>query len=159
MFYSCVRITAEIAQSHAADNRTSSDKRHPSIFASQDPTPSLDPANLDPSVLISIVLAHSSAYPETASRLSSLKDLPIPPAASSAQLADLQPRIDVVMKQQEQLERELEELRRRSAAVVERWVRVGVVGLGEVWAEWEERIKRVERDVARAERAREREEG
>jgi hypothetical protein len=109
--------------------------------------------------LISIVLAHSSAYPETASRLSSLKDLPIPPAASSAQLADLQPRIDVVMKQQEQLEKELEELRRRSAAVVERWVRVGVVGLGEVWAEWEERIKRVERDVTRAERAREREEG
>lgn len=56
-----------------------------------------------------------------------------------------------------ELEREVAELRERSARVVERWVEVGVMGMGEVWGEWEERLKDCQREVRRCEGGRERE--
>jgi hypothetical protein len=52
---------------------------------------------------------------------------------------------------------EVADLRIRSARLLERWLEVGVVGQGEVWAEWEERVRAVERGVRRMEVAREKE--
>lgn len=45
----------------------------------------------------------------------------------------------------------------QSTLLMKRWVEVGVVGGGEVWGEWEERMKMVEIGVRREEKARERE--
>jgi hypothetical protein len=108
--------------------------------------------SVDPATEASVVLAHASSFPETASRLSSLKDLAIPPAESSAKLVELQPRLEKVKEVQERQLRQVAELRERSARIVERWVGEGVVGSGEAWAEMEARVRDAEKDVRRAER-------
>ncbi|KKZ63680.1 hypothetical protein EMCG_01987 [[Emmonsia] crescens] len=118
------------------------------------PTPAL-PTTLSQQALTSIILSYASAFPETASRLTSLKDLPIPPASLSASLIELQPRLDRLAAVQEQQALEIAELRARSALVAKRWMEVGVLGGSEVWAEWEGRIERVERGVRRLEGKRE----
>jgi hypothetical protein len=125
-------------------------KRHPDLL-----TPSLQPdhevpSTLDPGATAAVVLAHASAYPETASRLTSLKDLPVPPAAKSAMLVELGPRIEEARRVQEVQIREVSELRVRSARLVERWLGLQV-GMGESWAEWEGRMNEAERDMRRAE--------
>jgi hypothetical protein len=58
---------------------------------------------------------------------------------------------------QEAQTRELVELSKRSAEVLERWYRISVLGGGECWAEWEERVAKVERDARRQEAMREKE--
>ncbi|KAL2868183.1 putative nuclear distribution protein RO10 [Aspergillus lucknowensis] len=104
----------------------------------------------------SIILSYASSFPETASRLTSLQDLPIPDAEVSASLIELQPRIERVAGVQEGQAREISELRVRTAKVLQRWYEVSVLGGGEVWGEWEGRIEDVERGVRRGEVGRER---
>jgi hypothetical protein len=106
---------------------------------------------MDAGTEASVVLAHASTFPETASRLSSLKDLTIPPAEASAKLLELQPRIDKVKEVQAHQLRQVAELRERTARIVEQWVSNGVVGSAEAWAEVESRVRDVEKDVRRIE--------
>ncbi|KAK2794020.1 hypothetical protein FQN50_009954 [Emmonsiellopsis sp. PD_5] len=123
--------------------------RFPDLF--QPTPPTTTPTTLPPQSLTSIILSYASAFPETASRLTSLQDLPIPPAALSAALIELQPRLDRLAAVQAQQAAEVAELRVRSALVAKRWVEVGVVGGSEVWGEWEGRVEGVERGVRRVE--------
>ncbi len=134
-------------------------KRWPDLFAPVSQSETQIPASLDPETTAAIVLAHASAFTETAGRLASLKDLDtlMPPAAKSAMLVDLQPRIDKVMEEQERQRVVVSELRTRSARLVERWVGLQV-GMGEVWSEWEGRVGLVERGAGRLEAVRRREE-
>ena len=130
-------------------------KRHPDLLG-----PSLQfdrevPSTLEPGAAAATVLAHASAFPETASRLTSLKDLPVPPAVKSAMLVDLGPRVEEARREQEKQMREVSELRVRSARLVEKWVGLQV-GMGECWAEWEERMNVAERKIRRVEVWRER---
>ncbi|EZF31236.1 hypothetical protein H109_00466 [Trichophyton interdigitale MR816] len=129
--------------------------RYPDLF--QSASTHTPPATMTPATLASIVLSYATAFPETASRLSSLQDLPIPPASASTALVELQPRIDRALETQRRQAQEIAELRVQSTLLMKRWVEVGVVGGGEVWGEWEERMKMVERGVRREEKARERE--
>lgn len=124
--------------------------RFPDLFGASEAT--TKSRTMDPGTEASVVLAHASSYPETASRLSSLKDLAMPPAAASAQLAELQPRLEKAKEVQSRQLRQVTELRDRSARIVERWVREGVVGAGEAWAETEARIRDVDKGVRRVER-------
>ncbi|WEW55926.1 hypothetical protein PRK78_001361 [Emydomyces testavorans] len=123
--------------------------RYPDLFQTSDPT--TVPSTLSTQSLASIVLSYAAAFPETASRLSSLQDLPVPPASVSTGLIELQPRIDRLLKEQEKQARDVAELRARSALLMKRWMEVGIVGGGEVWGEWEERTRRAEREVRRLE--------
>ncbi|KAK2748022.1 hypothetical protein FQN55_004571 [Onygenales sp. PD_40] len=123
--------------------------RFPDLF--QPTPPTTIPTTLPPQALTSIILSYASAFPETASRLTSLKDLPIPAASLSAALIELQPRLDRLAAVQTQQAEEVAELRARSALVAKRWVEVGVVGGSEVWGEWEGRVEGVERGVRRVE--------
>ena len=131
-------------------------KRHPDLFGPASPSDHEIPSTLDPGATAAIVLAHASAFPETASRLTSLKDLPVPPAAKSATLVEIGPRVEEAKRVQERQVRQVGELRVRSARLVERWVGLQV-GMGECWAEWEERMVVAERKMKRAEIWRERE--
>lgn len=106
--------------------------------------------------MLAIVLASASLYHSTTSRLTSISDVPVPPAESSAALITLQPRIAKVGLEREAQAREIAELRQRTAAVLERWYEVAVLGGGECWAEWEERVQQAERTIRRAEMIRER---
>ena len=46
---------------------------------------------------------------------------------------------------------QMKDLRARSAIIVERWYEFGVLGEGECWAEWEGRLRGVEKTVRRRE--------
>ena len=107
----------------------------------------------------SLVLSHATLYPETASRLSSLQSLQIPSAEASARIAELAPDIAECQRTQKDLEQEVQELRQRSARCLEWWVKVGVVGMGDLWEEWEDRLRDVEQQMARFERRQKEEEG
>ena len=119
---------------------------------------SVVPSN-DLSTQASVVLSHATVFPETASRLSSLQSLQIPSAEASAKISVLAPEIANCQQDQKELEQEIQDLRQRSARCLEWWVRVGVVGMGDLWEEWEDRLKATERQLARLERRRKEEEG
>lgn len=133
------------------------DSRFPDLFpgtsSAQNDT---IPADLTTQNLASIVLSYATAFPETASRLSSLKDLPIPDAQASTALIELQPRLQKLLSIQEQQAIEISELRARSARLLQRWYELGVLGSSECWAEWESRLEDVEREVKRREVIRDR---
>ncbi|KAJ9220257.1 hypothetical protein DTO027B5_1229 [Paecilomyces variotii] len=127
--------------------------RHPDLFRS---IPQQEiPTSLTVQNLASIVLSYASAFPETASRLTSLNDLPIPDAEASASLVELQPRLDRLAQVQEEQAKEVSELRTRSARVLQRWYEIGLVGGGECWVDWEGRLEEVDREVRREEVVRE----
>ncbi|PIG87747.1 nuclear distribution protein RO10 [Aspergillus arachidicola] len=128
--------------------------RFPDLFR---PTPPQSlPENLTTQNLASIVLSYASAFPETASRLTSLNDLPIPDTQTSASLIQLQPRLDQLALVQEEQAKQISELRVRTARALQRWYEIALVGGGECWAEWEGRLEDVEREVKREEVVRER---
>lgn len=133
----------------------STDSRYPELFApaTEDQTPS----TLDESVLTSIVLAHTSTFTEVLARLNLVKELPIPPASLSAELIELQPRLDRARERQETELQRITDLRVRSARLLERWLQEGILGRGQVWAECQERVMALERKLRRAEAARARE--
>ncbi|KAI9648984.1 hypothetical protein NHQ30_001550 [Ciborinia camelliae] len=133
------RVIQELLKLHA---------RYPDLFKSIDPDQI--PTTLDTSSILSIILASASSYPSTASRLTSILDMPIPSAESSAQLIDLQPRIAKIEALQMAQNAELSALRQRTAAVIQRWYTVDVLRTGESWAELEGRVQQVEQKVRRA---------
>jgi len=99
---------------------------------------------------LSIVLSSASSYPETASRLSSILDVPIPPAEQSAQLVELVPRIAKVEAIQASQAAEIAALRLRSAVALQKWYTTDILRTGDAWAEVEGKVEQVERKVRRA---------
>ena len=83
----------------------------------------------------------------------------MPRASASAELLDLLPMLEHAAVEQEASLREVAGLRAGSARLLERWLEVGLVGQGEVWAEWEERVRTAERAVRRLEVAKSKEDG
>ncbi|KAH8793837.1 hypothetical protein F5882DRAFT_55925 [Hyaloscypha sp. PMI_1271] len=132
------RVVQELLRLHS---------RHPDLFQS---LRSNDlPTTLDTESLLSIIMASASAYPATASRLTSILDVPVPPAELSAQLIDLQPRIAKVEALQAAQNADIAQLRERSAAVIQRWYTMDILRAGESWAELEGRVEQVEQKVRR----------
>jgi len=108
------------------------------------------PTTLDTSSILSIVLASASSYPSTASRLTSILDMPIPSTQQSTQLIDLVPRIAKVEAIQASQNAEMSELRQRSAALLQKWYTSDVLRLGDRWAEAEGRVGQVDQKVRRS---------
>ncbi|KAK5061490.1 hypothetical protein LTR84_008034 [Exophiala bonariae] len=125
---------------------------HPDLFATVSRGGSDVPKSEDLATLASVVLAHASLYPETASRLSSLQTLQIPLAVQTSKLIALRPGLEKARMVELQMEEEVRELRERSARCLEWWVTTGIVGMGDMWQDWESRIADVERNVIRWER-------
>jgi hypothetical protein len=124
------------------------DASHPDLFQSINSDDL--PTTLDISSILAIVLASASSYPSTASRLTSILDVPIPPAELSTQLIALQPRIAKVEALQAAQKTDIAVLRERSASVIQRWYTVDVLRVGETWAELEGRVEHAEQNVRRA---------
>jgi hypothetical protein len=131
---------------------------HPDLF---DPTTasSITPKSEDLSTIASTVLAHAALYPETASRLSSLQTLQVPRADQSSKLVPLMPRLEQLQQEEQHMQDEVRDLRERSARCLEWWVKVAVVGMGDVWEDWERRIADLERALIRWERRAKEEQG
>lgn len=94
-------------------------------------------------------MASASSYPSTASRLTSILDAPIPPAETSTQLIDLQPRVANVGALQAVHDSEIAELRRRSAAVIQKWYNMDILQAGDNWAGLVGRVEQVEQHTRR----------
>lgn len=75
----------------------------------------------------------------------------MPDPAALTPLVDIVPRIEKARVKQDKQAAELAELRARSARAVEEWYTGGVLGMGERWTEWEERVKEAEILVRRKE--------
>lgn len=101
--------------------------------------------------LLAVISSYATSYHTTASRLTSINDVPIPPLESSASLISLQPRIARLELLQESHAKSLAKLGLRSASVIQRWYELGVLGGGECWTEWEGRVTNAEKRVRREE--------
>ncbi|CAL3973044.1 unnamed protein product [Diplocarpon coronariae] len=131
--------------------------KHPDLF--QSPNPQDLPTTLEASTILSTVMASASSYPSTSSRLTSIMEVPVPPAGLSAQLIDLQPRIARAEALQTAQNADIAELRERSAAVVQRWYTTDVLRAGEAWADVEGRVEKIEQGLRRVSLARRRDDG
>lgn len=105
------------------------------------------------------VLANSTLYTTTSAHLQTLQTLKIPPAEQSASLLDAGTRVEELRQRQAMVNADIEELKGRSARLLEWWVKNGVVGMGELWEDWEQRVKDCERAVRREERKQREERG
>ena len=128
-----------------------SDGNHPDIFPPTSPT---DDSSFSESERLSIVTSSAILYSNTASRLRSLQDMPIPSAESSTSLIALNPRIAKVQQLQDSQAAEIAQLRLRTAETLQRWYEIQVLAGGDCWNEWEERVGEVEKRVRREETAR-----
>ena len=70
---------------------------------------------------------------------------------ASVSLISLQPRLAQLDLLQASHAREVEDLRLRSASILQRWYALGVLGGGECWTEWERRVTDVEKRIRREE--------
>ncbi|KAF2673899.1 hypothetical protein BT63DRAFT_422002 [Microthyrium microscopicum] len=140
------------SQNDIVSNLLKLQSKHPDIFTPP-PTTTLPPA-LPTAQKLATVLSAAPALQSTASQLRSLADTELPPTSSFAQWASLWPRIEDVAARQTEQNAEISELRRRSAVAVTRWHDVDVLAQMRCWVEWEGRVRRVEREIGRAERRR-----
>ena len=106
---------------------------------------------------LSIVRSCATLFPTTASRLTSIQDLPIPSAESSTSLIMLHPRLANVELLQESQSKEIMDLRLRTASILQRWYEIGILAYGECWTEWDERLMEVEKTLRREDGSRARE--
>jgi hypothetical protein len=132
---------------------------YPDLISAKDQADAILPASEDLSTIASIVLSHATLYPETASRLSSLQTLQVPPADQSTKLIALMPRLTKFQEENRKMEEEVRQLRERSARCLEWWVQIGVVGIGDVSEAWERQVADIERNVVRWERRAKQEQG
>ena len=98
-------------------------------------------------------MSYATLYATTASQLTFIQDVPIPPAEASASLISLHSRLARVKHLQNTQSSEIADLRLRTASLLQRWYEVGVLGGGECWTEWEDRVIAVEKAVRRNEAA------
>jgi hypothetical protein len=103
---------------------------------------------------LTTVLSAAPTLQTTASQLRALSDLSPPPTSSFTQLIALWPRIEAAAQRQAEQELQVADLRKRSAGVVVRWHEIDVKGQMRCWVEWEGRVRKVEREVRRAEKRR-----
>lgn len=76
-------------------------------------------------------------------------DTPVPDPSVSADLISLIPRINTAEVTQQAQAAEIADLRKRSAALLERWYLLGVAGVNECFAEWDERTLGIDKILSR----------
>ncbi|KAF2139034.1 uncharacterized protein K452DRAFT_233305 [Aplosporella prunicola CBS 121167] len=133
--------------------------KHADLFSPQEPKTKPQDDTPPPEIKLSTVLTDAPAFPATASQLTSLNDLPLPPTGSFTSLVALQPRITQLEERQVDQALQISDLRKRSGQAVLRWHEVMVLGQGRCWAEWDTRVRQAERDVRREEVKRAQEDG
>jgi len=125
-------------------------KNYPEIFKNaQTHHATSSSSTLTPSERLSTVLTAASSIHATSSQLTSIRDTPIPDPNVSTDLIALFPRINRAEVVQQTQAREIAELRRRSAALLERWYLLGIEGVNECFAEWDERTLEVDKLLSR----------
>lgn len=128
-----------------------SEHAHPTLFQPSKSELDAIPSQLSTEAILAVVTAHAPLYHQTASQLTSIRDLAIPSSSLSTSLIALLPRIARLQATQDAQAREMAALRAQSAKAVQRWYELGVLGQGECWAEWEGRMEECEKRARRME--------
>lgn len=133
-----------------------SDAQSPDLFQNADDgeVPSL----LDAEAKAAIVLSSATAYPFTASSLTSILDTPIPAAELSAKVMATGSQIAELAALQTSQLKTIAALKERTSQVLQRWYSVDILQSGEYWADVEARVDGVEQAVRRATQARQQDE-
>ncbi|PWW74105.1 hypothetical protein C7212DRAFT_346758 [Tuber magnatum] len=125
-------------------------RNYPEIFKTHPHATSSSPSStLTPSEKLSTVLTAAPSIHTTSSQLTSIRDTPIPDPNVSADLIALIPRINRAEVVQQTQAREIAELRRRSAALLERRYLLGIEGVNECFSEWDERTLEIDKLLSR----------
>ncbi|KAF2716158.1 hypothetical protein K431DRAFT_235973 [Polychaeton citri CBS 116435] len=152
------RILDHLASKHpSVSHILDLQKRRPELFGRTQAAAST--SALSTPVLTEIVLAHEQTYRHLSAQLQQLQAFDIPDPERSANLFKQRGKIDQVRVKQIEQAKEVQELRSRSARVLEEWYEGGVLGIGDMWAQLEASIKACEIMIRRVEAAKEREEG
>ncbi|KAF2104471.1 nuclear distribution protein RO10 [Rhizodiscina lignyota] len=129
--------------------------RHPEIFESASSATKQDEP--DVSTKFSVVITEAPSFPSAVSQLTQLNDLPIPPTKDFTNMIASLPRMAAIHERQSEQEKEISELRKRSALLLLKWHELFVLGQGRCWAEWDGRLKKAEIKVRREEVRKEKE--
>ncbi|KAL0637400.1 hypothetical protein Q9L58_003603 [Maublancomyces gigas] len=111
--------------------------------------PATQTSSLSSEEKLSTVLSAAPSFHATSSQLTSIMDTLIPNPSVSADLISLVPRINRAEVVQQAQAKEIADLRRRSAALLERWYLLGIEGVNECFAEWDERALEVDKILSR----------
>lgn len=98
-----------------------------------------------------IVSASKSGFLRTASSLTELKECPFPNTDVFGQLLAYEQRLTKTEAQQHELDVLVAELRLRSANVAAQYYQKVILGGGEQWLDWEERLVHIEQKIRRKE--------
>jgi len=112
------------------------------------------PCALSAGEKLSTVLATAAQFHAFSSQLNAIMDSPIPNPRTSTELISLIPRINRLELLQKAHRTEITALRKRTADVLQRWYLVGVEGVNECFAEWDERTLVMHRALVVVERER-----
>ena len=113
---------------------------------------------LDAEAKAAIVFSSATAYPLTASSLTSILDTPIPAAELSVKVMATGPQIAELAALQTSQLKTIAALKERTSHVLQRWYSVDILQSGEYWADVEARVDGVEHAVRRATQARQQDE-
>lgn len=116
------------------------------------------PSLLDAEAKAAIVLSSATAYPLTASSLTSILDTPIPAAELSAKVMATGPQDAELAALQTSQMKTIAALKERALQVLQRWYSVDILQSGEYWADVEARVDGLEQAVRRAMQARQQDE-
>ncbi|KAI1001122.1 hypothetical protein K3495_g7076 [Podosphaera aphanis] len=137
-----------VSSSKTIQNLLSLYATHPELFNST-ASDSIS-TRLDSTHILSMIMASASLFSATASRLSSVADVPPPSADLSAKLIEQQPHISKIAAIQSNQLKEIKNLRARDVILLERWYKISILQAGEAWADLDTRLRRVEQNVKRA---------
>ena len=99
-----------------------------------------------------MILPSAPEYQQTASFLLAIRDTPFPEENVSAEIANSLPEVVRVQLKVMEKEAEVDELTKRSVAVLEKWYAV-VAGFNACVAEWDERLRELEVKISRREKS------
>lgn len=98
-----------------------------------------------------MVLTEAPSFPATASQLTQLNDLPLPPTQAFTTLIANLPRMAAADRRQREQAVQIAELRKRSGVLLLQWHELFMLGQGRCWAEWDTRLTEAEKKVRREE--------
>lgn len=96
-----------------------------------------------------MVLTEAPSFPATASQVTQLNDLPLPPTQSFSTLIANLPRMAAIDHKQREQAVQIAELRKRSGMLLLKWHELFVLSPGRCWAEWDSRLQDAETKVRR----------
>ena len=124
---------------------------NPSLLEDSSKQSESAPSTLTQSEKLAIILPSAPLYHQTSSLLLAIRDTPFPEESVSAGIANSLPEVVKLQLAVAQRDEQVENLAKRSLAVLQGWYEI-VEGFNGCVAEWDERLRDLETKVCRKEK-------